>query len=215
MDALVKGKAGIRLSDIAYYSIMENELMRDNELEKIFALDKDKVQFLVNGEALDPRDMTEHPVMTITPHRCFCLCLSGRKNDPVLFERFKADVCIEVDVDELVNLLTVAVSRLEGAAVIHREVSYYPLIMSSPPPDLENSLFYKRDVYEVENEYRIAITIPPHRHSFQTTTGESFRIFSDDPNDMRHIFVEGTDKSINLNYITGVFYQADALPGAE
>lgn len=208
LDSLAKGEAGIRLSDIAHYSIMENELMRDNELEKVFALDKDKVQFLVNGQALDPRDMTGHPVMRVTPYRCFCLCLSGRKNDAVLFERFKADICIEIDVDELVNLLTVAVSRLEGAAVVHREVSYYPAIMSSPPPDLESSLFYKRDVYEVENEYRIAITIPPHRHSFQTTDGKSFRIFSDDPKDVRHIFVKGTDPSINLNYITDVFYHA-------
>jgi hypothetical protein len=206
LQDLIEGKQGIRLSDLAYYSIMENEKMRDDELAKNFVIDKDKVQFSVNGFTINSQDMTENPMMTLYPQRCFCVCFSGKKDDPELFERFEADVCIEIDVQNLVELLTVAVSRFEGIDVVHREVSYYPSIMASAGPDMMSVLFYKRDIYEVENEYRIALTIPAHRKNFKGPDGESIAIFSDDPKDIRHMFVNGTDPSINLSYITSVGY---------
>lgn len=206
LQDFIDGKKGIRFSDLAYYSIMENEKMRDDELAKEFVLDKDKVIFSVNGIALNPQDMTDHPVMTLYPQRCFCVCFSGSKNDPVLFKRFEADVCIEIDVQNLVELLKVAVLRLEGVEVVHQVVSYYPAVMASPTPDMMSALFYKRDVYAVENEYRIALTIPVHRKNFKGPNGESIAIFSDDPNDIRHMFVNGTEPRVNLSYIASVGY---------
>jgi hypothetical protein len=200
----IDGKKGLRLSDIAYYSIMENEQMRDNELAKEFVYDKNQVIFSVNGRRLNPQDMAANPVMTLHPERCFCVCLSGKKNDPVLFDRFKADTCIEVDVLSLVELLKAAFSMLEGVEVIHRDVNYYPPVMASPTPDLIAALFYKRDVYEVENEYRIAVTIPSHRKFFKDPDGAAFAIFSDDPNDIRHMFVNGTEPTINTSYVVSV-----------
>ena len=200
----INGKQGIRLSDLAYYSIMENEQMRDNELAKEFVYDKDQVIFSVNGIPLNPMDMAANPVMTLFPERCFCVCLSGKKNDPVLFDRFKADVCIEVDVLNLVELLKVAVSHLEGVTIVHQDVNYYPHLMASPAPDLLSVIFYKRDVYAVEDEYRIALTIPAHRKFFKGPNGANIAIFSDDLNDIRHMFVNGLDPEINLSYIVSV-----------
>lgn len=127
-----------------------------------------------------------------------------KKDDAELFKRFEADVCIEIDVQNLVELLKVAVSRFEGMSVVHRDVSYYPAVMAAPAPDITSALFYKRDIYEVENEYRIALTIPAHRKNFKGPEGKSVPIFSDDPKDIRHMFVNGTDSSINLSYILSV-----------
>lgn len=203
----IGGKQGIRLSDIAYYSIMDNKQMQDNELAKEFVYDKNKITFSVNGVSLSPHDMAENPVMTVLPERCFCVCLSNKKNDAVLFERFKADVCLEIDVSNLTQLLVVAVSHLEGVNVVQGNVNYYPAIMSSPAPDINSVLFYKRDVYQVEDEYRVAIKIPAHRKFFMDTDGNKIAIFSDDPNDIRHMFVNGLDHEINTSYITSVYYK--------
>lgn len=203
----IAGKQGLRLSDIAYYSIMDNEQMRDNELAKEFVYDKNQTSFSVNGVSLNPKDMVSNPVMTVFPERCFCVCLSNKKNDPQLFDRFNADVCLEIDVPNLIQLLRTAVSHLEGVNVVHDSVNYYPAIMSSPAPDLNSVLFYKRDVYQIESEYRVAIKIPPHRKFFKDSNGNSVAIFSDDPDDVRHMFVNGLDPEINTSYVTSVYYK--------
>lgn len=200
----INGKQGIRLSDIAHYSVMENEQMRDNELAKDFIYDKEKISFVINGKLVDSLDMAANPVMTLFPERCFCVCLSGKKDDPILFERFEADVCIEVNVLNLVELLKVAVSHLEGVTIVHRDVNYYPPVMASPTPDLLSAVFYKRDIYAVEDEYRIAVTIPAHRKFFKDPNGASIAIFSDDPKDIRHMFVNGVDPKINTSYIESI-----------
>lgn len=204
----ISGKQGIRLSDIAYYSIMDNQQMRDDELAKEFVYDKNQTTFSVNGIPLDPNDMAANPVMTVFPERCFCVCLSNKKNDAVLFERFEADVCLEIDIPNLLHLLRVAVSRLVGVQIVHDSVNYYPAIMSSPAPGLNTVLFYKRDIYEVESEYRVALTIPAQRKFFKNSSGNRIAIFSDDPNDIRHMFVNGLDREINMSYISSVHYRS-------
>lgn len=37
---VIEGKKGLRLSDLNHYSRMENDKMRNNEMEKIFTLDR-------------------------------------------------------------------------------------------------------------------------------------------------------------------------------
>ncbi|WP_122386808.1 hypothetical protein [Pseudomonas syringae group genomosp. 7] len=200
----IEGAQGVRLSDIAHYSIMENELMRDDELAKSFVFDKEQVTFSINGVLLNAADMDANPVITIFPERCFCVCFSGKKNDPILFERFKSDVCVEVDIEKLVELLRVGLSRLEGVTVVHRDVNYYPAIMATPTPDLLSAVFYKRDIYAVEDEYRIAVMIPSHRRLLRGPEGKAVAIFSDDHADLRHMFVNGMDPSINTSYIVSI-----------
>lgn len=207
LQGWIAGKQGIRLSDIAYYSEMENVQMRDNELAKDFVYDKDQVIFTVNGRELSPGDMFANPVITLYPERCFCVCLSGKKNDPALFERFKSDTCLEIDVLHLVEVLKASFSPFEGIEIIHREVNYYPPVMAEPTPDLKSAIFYKRDLFEIENEYRIAVTIPAHRNFFKDNNGESFAIFSDEPNDMRHMFVSGATPESNLSYVSSIGFK--------
>ncbi|WP_368759655.1 hypothetical protein [Pseudomonas aeruginosa] len=207
LAGLIEGSTGIRLSDLAYYSIMENDLMRDNELEKPFVLDRDGVSIEINGMKINPLDMASNPVFTVMTPRCFCVCFSGKKNDQELFERFNADVCIEVNVPQLIKVLEALSERFEGMTVVSGEVYYYPEIMRSPFPGFEESLFYKRDVYAVEDEYRVALTIPRHRTHFKSVEGDKVSIFSDDPNDVRHMFVNGKKPEVNMSYINSVTYR--------
>ncbi|UXZ98972.1 hypothetical protein K3169_14400 [Pseudomonas phytophila] len=207
LKGLIEGKKGIRLSDIAYYSIMENENMRDDELAKEFYYDKNQIQLTIAGRTLNPLEMSANPSFVVSPYRCFCVCLSGKNNDPELFDRFKADVCIEIDVKKLVSFLTVAASNFEGMTVVHNPVDYYPAIMVGPLPDFNAAVFYKRDIYKVEDEYRIALTVPMHREYFKSQDGELVRIFSDDSEDLRHMSVDGNEEWINRSYVTAVTYR--------
>lgn len=202
---VISGKSGLRYSDIIHYSNMENELMRDDERVKSFEFSKDSYQLFVNDWKINPLHMVGGPVMNIPVNRCYCVCLSNKKNDPDLFVRFKADVCLELDLESLLNFLSIAVQKFEGMAIVHKAVNYYPPIMLSAFPDLDSVLFYKRDFYSVESEYRIAITVPPNRTHFKGEGGERIRMFSDDKDDVRHLTISGTPE-INKSCISGVYY---------
>ncbi|WP_455807743.1 hypothetical protein [Pseudomonas koreensis] len=204
----LKGRQGLRFSDIAYYSIMENKKMRDDELAKNFVYDKSSVVFTLNGVEIGPESMATNPLLTVMPDRCFCLCLSGKKDDPELFSRFKADICLEIDVEKLVEFLNLVLSASKFAdmRVLHREVTYYPSIMSEPTPDIISALFYKRDKYMIEDEYRVAIIIPPDRKFFKTSKGENVLIFSDNPKELGHLSVNGPDYQTNRYSLVSVGY---------
>lgn len=206
LGELISGSKGIRLSDIAHYSVMENELMRDNELRKKFVLNKNKYKLEINGMVIGPGEMADHPTLEFGPDRCFCVCFSTKQNDPDLFKRFEADVCIEINLEKLLEVLQPAATKFEGMKVVHGKVIYYPDVMSDPIPTLESVLFYKRDVYSVESEYRVALTIPPHRKKFSSVEGVVIDIFSDDPKDLHHLFINGTSPEINKHYVTRVFH---------
>ncbi|MBA1321221.1 hypothetical protein [Pseudomonas plecoglossicida] len=152
---------GIRFCDIIHYKTMENEMVRDDESRRVFSLDKERFTFEVNGRALDSHDMSDHPEVVIAVPRCYCLCLSNKKDDAVMFERFKADVCIEVDVDFLVTFIVQVVAKRFPVRVLHGPINYYPKVMASAPPIEEALIFYKEEeLYSIEAEYRIALVFP-------------------------------------------------------
>ena len=206
----INGYTGIRLSDLSCYSDMDNELMRDDELVKSFKLDKNYFTFTINGHQINPDDVVGHIVMDMPIDRCFCVCLSGKHNDQELFDRFKADVCVEIDVEQLVRLLEASVQRFAGASVVHGPVVYYPDPISSGPPDFERALFYKSERYSVEEEYRIAITIPRHRTRVKGVNGEVIDLWCDDPKDKRHVFVSHADREVALSYLSTVYRNTNA-----
>ncbi|QHF08652.1 hypothetical protein [Pseudomonas syringae] len=204
----LKGRQGLRFSDIAHYSIMENKKMRDDELSKDFVYDKNSIVLCLSGIEIGAESMATNPVFTVMPDRCFCLCLSGKKNDPALFSRFKADICLEIDIDKLVEFLTFALggSNFSDMRVLHGEVTYYPSVISKDTPDIMSALFYKREKYSVEEEYRVAIIIPPNRETFRTAGGETVPIFTNDSKNLRHLFVNGPDYQTNLYSLVSVGY---------
>lgn len=208
LTELLTGKKGLRYSDIIYYSVMENNLMRDNELLKSFEFDKNGFEFRIQNILIPPADMVGGIKIDMPVQRCFCLCLSDKKQDLSLYSRFNADICIEIDVENLIIFLEIAAGKFDGMKVVHGPVNYYPPIMLQSGPDLKSILFYKRDLYAIESEYRIAITIPPHRTHFQNNQGDSIKIFSDDENDIHHLFISGDRVDINKSYIGEAYYPA-------
>jgi hypothetical protein len=157
----VPENAGIRFCDIIHYKTMENEIVRDDESRRVFNLDKERFTIEVNGKIISSESLIDHPGVELPVPRCFCLCLSNKKDDPVMFDRFKADVCIAVDTENLISFLTDIVAKKIPFRVLHGDINYYPKVMTSAPPVEEALIFYKdEELYSVEAEYRIALLKP-------------------------------------------------------
>lgn len=157
----VPADRGIRFSDIIHYKTMENEKVRDDESRRVFNLHKEHFTFEINGTVIDSKELTEHPGFELPVPRCYCLCLSHKKNDLEMYARFNADVCIEVDADFLVDYLVAIVSARAPFRVLHGDIHYYPKVMTSSPPIEEALIFYKdAELYSIEAEYRIALVLP-------------------------------------------------------
>lgn len=203
---LIAGQGCIRFSDIIYYGRMENGLMRDIEVEKSFVLDRESFHFELNGKRLNPSDMLEHPVLTVRTQRAFCLCLSNKLNAPELFDRFYADVCIEIDVDVLTQVLEVGFGILPGVSIEHESVNYYPPVMKGPGPDIRRALFCKPEAFSVEDEYRVAIIIPPGR-ILATAEGLDIELYSDEVGKEQHLYIKG----YRDDYLSKVHYRERVL----
>lgn len=156
---------GIRFCDIIHYKTMENEQVRDDESRRVFTLDKELFTIEINGEKIKSEDLQEHPTAELTVPRCYCLCLSHKQNDPVMFARFGADICIEVDTDVLIEFLVTLVSKRFPFRVLHGDINYFPSVMTVNPPIEEALIFHKdANLYSVEAEYRIALVLPETVH---------------------------------------------------
>jgi hypothetical protein len=153
--------AGIRFCDIIHYKTMENELVRDDESRRVFNLDKERFTIEVNGQEIRSEDLSDHTGLQLAVPRCYCLCLSSKKDDKVMFDRFKADVCIAVDTEILIEFLTDIVGKRFPLRVLYGDVTYYPKVMTSSPPMEEALIFFKDgEIYSVEAEFRIALLKP-------------------------------------------------------
>lgn len=177
--------------------------MRDNELKKDFVLDKEMFTMYVNDIVIDAKSLASHPIFTVNNKNCFCVCFSEKKDDEELFKRFKANVCIAIDIDEFVIFLERMKVNFKGIGIVHGPVIYYPPVMKSAGPKLDSVLFYKRDVYLVEAEYRVALTVPPNVTHFLDDDGGSLPIFAIDPKDARHFQVKSGSADINKSFIKG------------
>jgi hypothetical protein len=155
---------GVRFCDIIHYKTMENEKVRDNESRRIFTLDRERFTIEIGGQVIDSKDMTDHPTVELSVPRCYCLCLSEKKDDSEMFERFNADVCIGVDTDVLIEFLETIVAKRIPIRVMHGNVTYYPTVMRENPPLEEALIFHKEDAFSVEAEYRIALMVPERVH---------------------------------------------------
>lgn len=156
---------GVRFCDIIHYKTMENEKVRDDESRRVFTLDKELFTLEINGIIIDSKELQDHPTAEIDVPRCYCLCLSNKKDDLEMFERFDADICIEVDTDALIEFLVKVASTRFPFRVLHGDIHYFPKIMSSSPPIEEALIFFKdAELYSVEAEYRIALVLPDKVH---------------------------------------------------
>lgn len=237
LSEFLKGKCSPRFSDISHYSRLENILMRDNEMRKDFFIDKNDVQINIYGKLItannknSPRkiayqdrhglqdhprfvslvlsaaDLYNDPRITVTPRHCYCLCLSNKKNDSDLFSKFNADICIEINIEKLIWLLTeTAKHHLPGTKIVNKEVIYYQyhnginaLSFANP----EEAVFLKPDIFAHEDEYRIALFYPLTKSGFKLDNNEIVPFYRE--NESQHLHIKCRDKRLIKDMIVGFY----------
>lgn len=201
---VIQDKAGLRLCDLTHYSRMENEKMRDNEMEKKFTLDRSRFNLTIGGVVLNPDDMTTDPVFTLQPRHCYCICLTSRKNDPELFRTFKADICIGFDVDLLQERLELLSVRFPGMEFSGKDVTYYH--PGTPPHtfEAEELVFYKPATFSHEAEYRLAMFYPKNKTGFKAVDGPDIPFYKE--GESMFMAVSHEQKGFISSCVTEIFY---------
>lgn len=178
--------------------------MKDEEMSKTFVLDKNSKTLVINEHTIPASALASDIELKLNARHCYCLCLSNRKNDPELFERFQADICIEVKVADLIEFLNDFFSkRFQGMVVKGREIIYYEkdyLPQSINPYDL---VFYKPKVFSPESEYRIALFYPEEKEGFKSTEGETVNFIN--PDESLHMVFQYPEKEFLKQFIGNVY----------
>lgn len=139
----------LRFTDIVEYAKRENQAIRDNESERAFEFtSKTFKRVTVDGDILTGNDFKKI-TFTLPTRRCHVLCLSNKKNAPELFNRFNADTCIEINIEELVNILQETFKGI--VEIINKNVEYFDIDTGGVgnPTEL---VFMKHTLFKIENE---------------------------------------------------------------
>lgn len=202
MSPMINGNGGIRISDLTHYSRMENENMRDDEMNKIFHLDRNIYTIEVNGMKIRSKDLANDATLTLQPRHCYCICLSNRCNDPDLYAEFKADICIAFDVDALQDRIKLLDHKFRGILVVGRDVTYYKKGVHPNTLDPLDLVFYKPDFFSHEAEYRIALFYPLDKKGFKHSNGV-IPFYKDD--ESMHMFLSHNKKDFITSCIIEIF----------
>lgn len=204
---LVERFTSPRFSDLSHYSRLENEKMRDDEMSKRFVVDRGAAIIQINNHIIAPSSLAADPEFSLPAQHCYCLCLTSRRNDPELFEVFKADICIEIDVDVLIEVLEkVCLKDLVGATVDAREITYYDLKQPPRSTVAKDLVFIKPSFFSHECEFRVAIFYPKKKRGFLTTSGKTVPFFI--PGESMHLHFEHPNSPIGENFIVATFEPA-------
>lgn len=177
LSPFIRGEKGLRFSDLSHYARLENELIMDEELIKKFLLDPTRVKISVSGYELHPSDIVGNVEVSIPTINSYSLCLSGRGNCKELYSRFQANVCLEIDVEKLVEFVGALKMSFPGMEIEHGEVQYFDPCRPVPTSDPFRLAFYKPQVYSPENEYRVLIRLPMNRTEFLAVSGKRVPFF--------------------------------------
>jgi hypothetical protein len=191
--------------DIYSLGELENQSISDDESTKTHEVNSDQIQKVT----IDGRDfrVAKDTVfkMNLPTRRCHVLCLSNSGNDRIMFERFDADVCLELNTDKIIEMMQEA-NRNRRLEIVGRNVEYYkkgPLPLSHDPFELVFKKGYER--YHSEDEYRIAIFWPEDENStILTTDNEQINVFGTVATNSDHIeigFNQSDLKDILVNII--------------
>jgi hypothetical protein len=204
LNPLINGDIGFRFSDLSHYTRLENEKMRDDEMSKRFTVDKFDYELNINGRVIDPNSLAKDIEMSVATRHCFCLCLSNRKNSDELFEKFKADICIEVNVASLIEFLTeFFCNKFKGMEVIGRDITYYSEKYLPKNANALDLVFYKPDSFIHEDEYRIALFYPENKTCFKANNGDSVPFILE--SESTHMSFNDPDKKVLKQFIGECF----------
>jgi hypothetical protein len=205
LTPFINGETGLRLSDLSHYSRLENEAMRDDELKKTFLLNPKGALLKINDHEIEPDSIVGDVEITISPTNCYCLCLSNRKNSEELYNKFKAEVCLAIDVEKLVNILGAFAGRFPGIQIEHGDVKYFDPHDWIPTSDRKALAFYKPNLFKHESEYRILLRIPESRRAFKAQDGTTVPCFIDGQS--MHMEFRFEDSKVNNCCLVEVYHQ--------
>ena len=204
LNPLIEGMVGFRFSDLSHYARMENEAMRDEEMVKAFTIDRFSHELRINDRLLDSSSMVSDPVFSFPAKHCFCLCLSNRKDSEQLYEKFKADVCIEVKADLYIEYLTSLFSQIfKGMRVIAKHITYYGNNYLPNVSDPEDYIFYKPDVFSHEDEFRIALLYPDNKSGLMVKEGDTIPFYKE--NESSHLTLSYPDPEFLKQFIGNIY----------
>lgn len=204
LSPFINGEVSLRFSDLSHYSRLENDLMRDDELNKKFELNPIASIITINGHTINPANIVGNIGFSLPIPNCYCLCLSNRKNDDELFEKFKADVCLAIDVVELVKFLKLALQILPGTVIEHRQVNYYNPTDPIPTTDRFKLAFHKPIFFKHESEHRVVIRFPEEKKAFKTTEGLTVPVLIE--GESMHLTINISSPSFNQRYLRGIHH---------
>lgn len=127
-----------------------------------------------------------------------------QKNDPELFQKFGADMCIEINIEALLETLRWIFShQLKGATVDAREVVYFDPKLPIPTVDQKDLVFLKQKIFSNEAEFRVAIFYPSNKSGFRST--EKIVIPFQMEDDSLHITFSHSDENLIKRFIVGAY----------
>ena len=211
LSPFINGQVSLRFSDLSHYSRLENNLMRDDELTKKFEINPSEAKIFINDKQLNPADIVGNISVSVSVINCYCLCLSNRKNDRELFDKFKANVCLEIDIGALVETLHNSLRAFPGIKIEHAKVTYFKPTEPIPTTDQLDLDFYKPEFFRHESEYRVVIRLPENNRSFKTTEGLTVPFFIS--GESMHLSISSKDSSFNNNYLRGIYQPTAAENG--
>ncbi len=169
---------------------LENEVISDDESTRAHEINSDQIQKITfDGRDFKLAENTNFK-MNLPTRRCHVLCLSNSGNSELLFERFEADICLELNTDKIIEMMQEANTN-RGLEIVGRDVEYYkkgPSPTTHDPFELVFRKEYKR--YHIEDEYRIAVSWPEDDESKILTTGNNLaRVFGPEATNGDHISI--------------------------
>lgn len=201
---LIEGNVGFRFSDLSHYARMENEAMRDEEMVKTFTIDRFSSESKINGQVIDPASMVRDPIISLPAKHCFCLCLSNRKDSAELYEKFRADICIEVNADLYIQFLKdFYTHEFEGMQVVAKNITYYGnghLPKFTNPDEL---VFYKPEAFKHEDEFRIVLFYPDNKAGFKEKEGNTVPFYNE--NESGHLIISYPEQDFLRQFIGKVY----------
>lgn len=188
MDGFARTGKGLWFRDLYTMGKLCNENISDNEQNKTVKVASKEISHIsLDGRKFKVAPGTKFDISYTSP-RCHVLCLSDKENCPELFELFKADICIAINVVEMVKMIKAANHRY-GVEVVADSVKYYKnshQLLSSSPVELA---FLKPEYpYQRESEYRIAMFWPSGEDAkIRSTDAGYINIFGEIPAENDHI----------------------------
>jgi hypothetical protein len=201
LEKFIRGRAHLRFTDIYYFKELENELIRDDESKRTYLHTPSNIGLLKIGDHEIKTSDIRKLEFSLPTRRAHVLCLSNKGNSPELFGRFKADICIEIDVGFLIEIIKTGFSNIGAPVeVVGNDVEYFKIDSKAMTTDSTKLVFCKNfESFHIEEEYRIAIFYPGNANSaFLDSKGNKVRIFgeynyieigSSEENDMKKTIV--------------------------